>query len=123
MGRILRFLCYLLIGINLIANILVAQGAPQAVGLSSELCLTVNNVTTVVGIFAFVMIIMGAILYVGIGLIASTGSRLSKENLRIWAISMVIGGIAGIIIVIVVVPIAGTIASFNGPIPQPVSCP
>ena len=83
--------------------------------LTSILCNVANDVRAVVGIFAFVMFLLGGLLYSAGHFMPAAGNL--KSSMQGWAMGMLMGGVIGLILVILAPFIIGTIASFgNGSI-------
>jgi hypothetical protein len=86
-------------------------GSSQLVQLSQEFCNIVNDVRTIIGVFALVMFLIGGILYAAGHFLPSTGQV--KGTAMGWAMGMIIGGIIGLILVIIAPFVIGQIAAFG----------
>ncbi|HNT61121.1 MAG TPA: hypothetical protein PKJ97_04040 [Candidatus Bilamarchaeaceae archaeon] len=82
-----------------------AEEGDPGTDIESGICTLYNTVTTVLGAVIFVLIVLAAVVYAaGQVMGAETRARAS-----VWATSMIIGAVIGIIIIVLVPPILDAI--------------
>ncbi len=100
---------------SMLMSVAFALGTPDTTAtaaISSSLCTIVSTVQAVVGVIALVMFILGGALYAIAHMMPAAGNL--KGNMQGWALGMIVGGVAGIIIVIAAPGIINLITASAG---------